>query len=77
MTEAAPHSSALLHFKRSPTEKFVFVLDAKAEAGMSHIELARWADLILIAPCTANTWRSSHPTSVGSLDHSMDSVRVC
>ena len=22
---------------------------------MSHIELARWADLILIAPCTANT----------------------
>lgn len=26
-----------------------------AEAGMGHIELARWADLIVIAPATANT----------------------
>jgi phosphopantothenoylcysteine decarboxylase/phosphopantothenate--cysteine ligase len=31
------------------------LLDPKAEAGMDHIELARWADLILVAPCTANT----------------------
>lgn len=30
------------------------VLDPKAEAAMGHIELARWADLILIAPATAN-----------------------
>jgi phosphopantothenoylcysteine decarboxylase/phosphopantothenate--cysteine ligase len=30
------------------------MLDASAEAGMSHIELARWADLILIAPATAD-----------------------
>ena len=30
------------------------LLDAKAEAGMGHIELARWADVILIAPATAN-----------------------
>jgi phosphopantothenoylcysteine decarboxylase/phosphopantothenate--cysteine ligase len=30
------------------------LLDANAEAGMSHIELARWADLILIAPATAD-----------------------
>lgn len=30
------------------------LLDADAEAGMGHIELARWADLILIAPATAN-----------------------
>ena len=30
------------------------LLDPKAEAGMGHIELARWADLILIAPATAD-----------------------
>lgn len=31
------------------------LLDADAEAGMGHIELARWADCIVIAPATANT----------------------
>lgn len=30
------------------------LLDPAAEAGMGHIELARWADLILIAPASAN-----------------------
>lgn len=30
------------------------LLDPEAEAGMGHIELARWADLILIAPASAN-----------------------
>jgi phosphopantothenoylcysteine decarboxylase/phosphopantothenate--cysteine ligase len=30
------------------------LLDAAAEAGMGHIELARWADLVLIAPATAD-----------------------
>lgn len=30
------------------------LLDPSAEAGMGHIELARWADCILIAPATAN-----------------------
>ncbi|MFT5393772.1 MAG: phosphopantothenoylcysteine decarboxylase/phosphopantothenate--cysteine ligase, partial [Gammaproteobacteria bacterium] len=30
------------------------LLDERAEAGMGHIELARWADLVLIAPATAN-----------------------
>ena len=30
------------------------LLDANAEAGMGHIELARWADLILVAPATAD-----------------------
>ncbi len=30
------------------------VLDTTAEAAMGHIELARWADLILIAPCSAD-----------------------
>jgi phosphopantothenoylcysteine decarboxylase/phosphopantothenate--cysteine ligase len=28
--------------------------DEKAEAGMGHIELARWADQVLVAPATAN-----------------------
>lgn len=31
------------------------LLDPQHEAGMGHIELARWADLILIAPASANT----------------------
>ncbi len=30
------------------------LLDAEAEAGMGHIELARWADLILVAPASAD-----------------------
>ena len=30
------------------------LLDPEAEAGMGHIELARWADLILVAPASAN-----------------------
>jgi len=30
------------------------LLDTEAELGMSHIELARWADLLLIAPATAD-----------------------
>ena len=31
------------------------LLDPEAEAAMGHIELARWADYILIAPASANT----------------------
>lgn len=31
------------------------LLDPQAEAAMGHIELARWADQIIIAPATANT----------------------
>ena len=30
------------------------LLDERTEAGMGHIELARWADLVLVAPATAN-----------------------
>ncbi|OEG73885.1 phosphopantothenoylcysteine decarboxylase [Shewanella colwelliana] len=30
------------------------LLDTAAEAAMGHIELARWADLVIIAPATAN-----------------------
>ena len=29
--------------------------DESAEAAMSHIELARWADAVIVAPATANT----------------------
>ena len=31
------------------------LFDVDAEAGMGHIELARWADLIIVAPASANT----------------------
>ncbi len=30
------------------------LLDTEAEAGMGHIELARWADVVLVAPATAD-----------------------
>ena len=30
------------------------LLDTEAEAAMGHIELARWADIVLVAPATAN-----------------------
>jgi phosphopantothenoylcysteine decarboxylase/phosphopantothenate--cysteine ligase len=30
------------------------LVDSDAEAGMGHIELARWADVFLIAPATAH-----------------------
>ena len=30
------------------------LLDTEAESAMGHIELARWADLVLIAPASAN-----------------------
>src|SRR3990172_2406697 len=30
------------------------LLDTDAEAGMGHIELARWADAVLVAPASAN-----------------------
>ncbi len=33
---------------------FTSLVDVEAEAAMGHIELARWADLILIAPATAD-----------------------
>ncbi len=39
----------------SGQEVLVELLDERAEAAMGHIELARWADLLLIAPATANS----------------------
>ena len=56
MTEAATAFVSALTFQAlTGREVKVSMLDPKAEAGMGHIELARWANLILIAPCTANT----------------------
>jgi phosphopantothenoylcysteine decarboxylase/phosphopantothenate--cysteine ligase len=56
MTEAATAFVSALTFQAlTGREVKISMLDPKAEAGMGHIELARWADLILIAPCTANT----------------------
>lgn len=31
------------------------LLDTEAEAAMGHIELAKWADAIIVSPCSANT----------------------
>jgi len=39
----------------SGNEVHIELLDEQAEAGMGHIELARWASMVLIAPATANT----------------------
>lgn len=39
----------------SGNEVHTKLLDSEAEAGMGHIELARWSDAIIIAPATANT----------------------
>lgn len=39
----------------SGREVRVDLWDEQAEAAMSHIELARWADLVVVAPATANT----------------------
>ena len=56
MTEAATAFVSALTFQAlTGREVKISMLDPKAEAGMGHIELARWADLILVAPSTANT----------------------
>ena len=51
-----------LHFVGAPTFQAVSGMpvrtslwDAAAEAAMGHIELARWAEQVVIAPATANT----------------------
>ena len=55
MTAAAQAFVAPLTFQAlSGHEVHAELLDPRAEAGMGHIELARWADLILIAPATAD-----------------------
>ena len=56
MTQAATEFITPLTFQAlSGFPVHTDLLDSEAEAAMGHIELARWADLILIAPTTANT----------------------
>ena len=56
MTEAATAFVSPLTFQALTGEEVhISLLDPASEAGMGHIEIARWADLIIIAPCTANT----------------------
>ncbi|MCX8514686.1 MAG: bifunctional phosphopantothenoylcysteine decarboxylase/phosphopantothenate--cysteine ligase CoaBC [Burkholderiales bacterium] len=38
----------------SGSDVYTLLLDTQAEAAMSHIQLARWPDLLLIAPASAN-----------------------
>ncbi|MCK7575725.1 MAG: bifunctional phosphopantothenoylcysteine decarboxylase/phosphopantothenate--cysteine ligase CoaBC [Chromatiales bacterium] len=55
MTEAAAAFIAPLTFQAvSGHPVRTTLLDPGAEAGMGHIELARWADCLLIAPATAD-----------------------
>lgn len=56
MTRAACEFIGVLTLQALSGHKVhIDLLDADAEAAMSHIELARWADAVLIAPATANT----------------------
>lgn len=55
MTRAATEFVSPLTFQAlSHNEVYRDLLDEKAEAAMGHIELAKWADAILIAPASAN-----------------------
>ncbi len=55
MTRAATEFVTPLTFQAlSGNPVHTELLDENAEAGMGHIELARWADAILIAPTSAN-----------------------
>lgn len=56
MTDAAREFITPLTFQAiSGNPVHSSLLDPAAEAAMGHIELARWADAVLIAPATANT----------------------
>lgn len=56
MTESAQQFISPLTFQAlSGNPVHTALLDADAEAGMGHIELARWADLLLVAPASCNT----------------------
>ncbi|MGR8946578.1 MAG: bifunctional phosphopantothenoylcysteine decarboxylase/phosphopantothenate--cysteine ligase CoaBC [Gammaproteobacteria bacterium] len=55
MTKAAQEFVTPLSFQAlSGQAVHTTLLDADAEAGMGHIELARWADRVLIAPASAD-----------------------
>jgi len=51
----------------SGREVRVDLWDEQAEAAMGHIELARWADLVLVAPATANTLSQLATGTAGGL----------
>jgi len=56
MTEAAQAFITPLTLQALSTHPVhTALLDPQAELGMSHIELARWADFVLVAPATANS----------------------
>ena len=56
MTESAKEFVASLSLQAvSGNQIHYSLLDEEAELGMSHIELAKWADVTLIAPCTAES----------------------
>lgn len=56
MTKAACEFIAPLSFQAlSGQSVHIELLDVDAENAMGHIELARWADIFIIAPATANT----------------------
>lgn len=55
MTQSAVEFIAPLTFQAlSGNRVLTDLLDEEAEAAMGHIELARWADLVLVAPASAN-----------------------
>ncbi len=55
LTESAKHFVSSLSLQAVSGNKVsTDLLDEDAEAGMGHIELARWADYFVIAPATAN-----------------------
>lgn len=55
LTESAQHFVSSLSLQAVSGNKVsTDLLDEDAEAGMGHIELARWADYFVIAPATAN-----------------------
>ena len=51
---AAEFINSLTFQALSGNRVHIELLDEEAEAAMGHIELARWADLVLIAPASAN-----------------------
>ena len=56
MTQSATQFVAPLTFQAlSGNVVHIELLDVEAENAMGHISLARWADVLVIAPATANT----------------------
>ena len=56
MTEAAKEFITPLTMQAlSGNEVHSDLLDTNAESAMGHIELARWADAIVISPCSADS----------------------